>query len=208
VYGSDGANRISVDHGANYVDGRGGDDTIYGSNVELDDSPWGAIYEDDRDKDEMALGGAGDDLIVGATNAYGDAGDDTLIAGWHFRQTMTGGAGEDRFQLTDDFLWDTNRGDAWIDQHATITDFDPSQGDRIVIDRVDDGAPTPVFAGYLEDELNLEVGEYGIVGDRFVYAAMKGLDQWMGGDYEYVVGPSALLEGFTGTFTETDVLFI
>jgi hypothetical protein len=36
---------------------------------------------------------------------------------------------------------------------------------------------------------------------------MKGLDEWAGG-YEYIVGPSVLLDGFTGTFTESDVLFI
>ena len=37
VFGSDTANRISVGHGANYVEGRGGNDIIYGSNVENDD---------------------------------------------------------------------------------------------------------------------------------------------------------------------------
>jgi hypothetical protein len=175
--------------------------------VELDDYPWGDTYYDERDRFETVRGGAGDDRIVGATTAYGDAGNDTLVAGWGFRSEMTGGSGADKFQFTDDYVWDTYKGDWWYDQRGRILDFAPREGDRIAIDRVDDSAAAPVFAGYVDNELDLEENEYGIVGENtFVLSVLKGTDWWYGDDY--VVGVHVELPNFSEEFRAGDVLFV
>lgn len=210
VYGSSADNVISVGSGANYVDARGGDDTIYGSSAEDWNWPRGG---DDRDKFEIIRGGAGNDLIVGASQAFGDAGADTLVAGrlsevTMTEETMTGGAGADMFQFSDGYLLaDLTPVYSWQVQSGLITDFSPEEGDRIVVDRVDDSAPVPVFAGYVEDQMELEEGEYGIVGERtFVLAVHHGTNEWT--EEEYRIDLTIELQGFTGTFTEADVLFI
>lgn len=206
VYGSAAANVISVDHGANYVDGRGGNDTIYGSNVELDDEPYALYVEDDRDQYEIVRGGGGNDRIVGATHAFGDAGNDTLVAGWHYQQEMTGGAGADSFQFTDWFELAYYHGPAWIEQRGRVLDFDPGEGDRIVIDRVDDAAPAPVFRGEVDSVFLLEQGDYALVGDTLVYVAAREYDETSG--YDIILGPSVDLADFDGTLAASDVLFI
>ena len=135
VYGSDGVNVISVGHGANFVDGAGGNDVIYGSNLEPNDKPYFFNFTDQRDGAEIALGGSGNDRIVGVSTAHGEGGNDTLVAGWFHDQHMTGGSGADRFQFSDDWHFSST---AWDDQHGTVDDFNAAAGDRIVIDRVDD----------------------------------------------------------------------
>ena len=171
VYGSDGANVISVGHGANFVDGAGGNDVIYGSNLEPNDRPYQFDFIDHRDDAEIAFGGSGNDRIVGVSTARGEGGNDTLVAGWFDDQHMTGGAGADRFQFTDDYGEQYGRSD---DQYGIVDDFNAAEGDRIVIDRVDDSAPAPVFVGAVDSIDALEIGEYGVVdGNRLVYAAAR-----------------------------------
>jgi Ca2+-binding RTX toxin-like protein len=205
VYGSAAANVISVDHGANYVEGRGGNDTIFGSNVTLDDDPWDFYYSDYRDAEEIVRGGAGNDRIIGATHAFGGAGNDTLVAGWHHQQEMTGGAGADRFQFSDAYEYEMYHGPAWSDQDGKVLDYDRAEGDRIVIDRVDDSAPAPTFAGAVSSVYDLSENSYGLVGDTIVYVAYNGVGEWY---YDFVIGPSIQLVGFTGTLAADDVLFV
>jgi Ca2+-binding RTX toxin-like protein len=205
VFGSAAANVISVDHGANCVDGRGGNDTVHGSNVTLDDDPWDSSYRDYRDAGEIVRGGDGNDRIVGATHAFGDAGNDTLVAGWHYQQEMTGGAGADRFEFSDAYEYEMYHGPAWYDQSGSVLDYNRAEGDRLVIDRVDDQAPAPIFEGAVASTDDLDVNSYGLVGNTIVYVAYKGVDEW---DYDFVIGPSIGLVGFTGTLAADDVLFV
>ena len=202
VYGSAGANVISVGHGANYVEAQGGNDTVYGGNYALDATTW--YYTDDRDANERLYGGDGDDRIVGAAQAFGDEGNDTLVAGWFSEQEMTGGAGADRFEFSGDVVFNGIFAFMYT-QSGVVTDFDPSEGDRLVIDREDDSAPAPVFRGSVASVEDLAAGEYVIVdGNRF--ELVVAIVDTMYGDV--FVGPSVVLDGFTGTFTEADVLFV
>lgn len=205
VYGSAAANVISVDHGANYVEGRGGNDTITGSNPTLEADAWDFYYTDYRDAEEIVRGGGGNDRIIGATHAFGDAGNDTLVAGWYGGQEMTGGAGADRFQFSDAYTYEVYHGPVAIAQGGRLLDFDPDEGDRIVIDRTDDSAPAPAFKGAVTDVLDLDENSYGILGNTVVYAAYKSDGDWT---YDFVIGPRIQLVGFTGTLAADDVLFI
>jgi Ca2+-binding RTX toxin-like protein len=202
VYGSEVANVISVGHGANYVEAQGGNDTVYGGNYALDDTTW--YYTDDRDANEAIHGGEGNDRIVGAAQAFGDEGNDTLVAGWFGAQEMTGGAGADRFEFSGDVVFTDLFGFVYS-QSGTIADFDPSEGDRLVFNREDDSAPAPVFMGSVDSVEDLGVGEYGIVDGNRVELVVGFSESIYG---EFPVGPTVVLDGFTGTFTEADVLFV
>ncbi|TPE53663.1 calcium-binding protein [Amaricoccus solimangrovi] len=163
VIGNGAANDIRVAYGFNTVEGAGGNDTIHGGGgirfLEDDGSePRLGI----SDTIEVLRGGSGNDVIdSGGSLAYydyyitngdptatyfttdvlgGGAGADRLIAGTG-NFLMTGGSGADRFEFSTELLWtDFPRIDDRYSQHATITDFSRSQGDKIVIDgAVDDG---------------------------------------------------------------------
>jgi Ca2+-binding RTX toxin-like protein len=201
VIGSAAANRISVGHGANVVDGGGGADTILGSNVESDDIPFYHYFEDVRDRSEVLRGGSGDDRIVGGTTVFGGGGDDTLVAGWA-RNAMTGGAGADDFVFSDEAEWGGWHSNSAYTQRGQIIDFDGGEGDRLVIDRVDDTAPLPAFAGYVASSEEVDVGEWGIVDGTDFFLC---LGVAYGGNDVWNDGLGITVEG---NLTESDVIFV
>ena len=76
---------------------------------------------------DKAFGGSGDDyfnLWNGNLLASGGAGSDTIVGRGTGDYTMTGGAGADRFALSDSFHG-----------NATITDFNGAAGDRLAINK-------------------------------------------------------------------------
>ena len=82
IYGTNGRDKIRDKEDANWIDGRGGDDILFGLGG-----------------DDVILGGKGKDIIRGGggkDNLNGGAGDD-VIAGDKGRDILKGGAGEDRF---------------------------------------------------------------------------------------------------------------
>lgn len=203
VIGSAAANLISVGHGANFVDGGGGNDTILGSNVTDDDDPADYYYfTDERDAAEILRGGGGADRIVGGETVFGDGGHDTLVAGWG-RNIMTGGAGGDDFVFSDAAARDDGRFySELVTQRGSVLDFDATAGDRLVIDRVDDSAPLPTFAGEVASVDDVDVGQWGIVdGDFFLCLGTA----WSDDPAEWQDG---LEIAITGALSESDVFFV
>jgi Ca2+-binding RTX toxin-like protein len=201
---------ISVGHGANLVEGRGGNDRITGSNPSNDDIAYEHYFVDERDADEVLRGGAGNDTIVGGTNVFGDAGADTLIAGWasndfQIGNRMTGGAGADRFVFSDEHHVGVSNDDIEIlAQEGTLLDFDAGTGDRVVIDRLDDTQPLPEYAGVVDDYLEIEQGSYGFVeafGIRVLYYAVL-----VGTDFGGYTGGVTI--GGVENVSAGDVLFV
>ena len=126
-------------------------DSVTAVGTRRDDEFIGATGNDDLD------GAAGDDVLVGGLGndtLHGGDGDDQLIGvaadGYVFNPLgvsnwgldefdfLTGGAGADRFHLGDAtqpyYVADTfSPGDLGLDSYANIFDFDPADGDRIVL---------------------------------------------------------------------------
>lgn len=180
VVGSAVANVIEVGGGYNVVRGEGGNDRIVG----------GTSYdylEGGPSVMEVLDGGAGNDLIFsgGSYWEYGTArsfdygltidrllgrdGNDHLVGG-KGHVVMTGGAGADIFDArvetyeVKDYMGGSTRGEAAT---VTITDFDPSAGDRIHFrmgaTSFDDNdepikGPIPAFVGRTNDVGLDEVG--------------------------------------------------
>lgn len=205
VIGNSSANIISVGHGANKVDGRGGNDLIIGSNAENDDDLSYYTFDDDRDLLEELNGGAGNDTLIGGTRMSGDAGNDRLVAGWE-HHTMTGGQGADRFVFSDRFYTDWYKGH-WFDaQRGTITDFNRAQGDRIVIEHDPSSGAAPVFVGSVESRFDLEEGEIGQIGNTIFLALDRDYEYWVD-YYEFVEGLEITLENFDGQLRVSDFMF-
>jgi Ca2+-binding RTX toxin-like protein len=204
VVGSAGANRISVGHGANVVDGGGGADTILGGNVEKDDVPFYEYFEDRRDAAEILRGGVGNDRLVGGSTVFGDGGNDILVAGWG-RNAMTGGAGADDFVFSDEAEWGGWHSYTAATQVGRILDFHGSEGDRLVIDRVDDSAPLPGFAGNVASTEDVDVGEWGVVDNQYGkhFFLCLGIGNDMVDDFH-----DGLRLTVVGGLTEGDVLFV
>lgn len=199
VYGTEGADTISVGHGANFVQGRGGNDLLEGSNVEIDDDPIDYYLTDNRDPHETLRGGAGNDTVVGASNAFGDAGNDRLVAGWD-ENNMTGGAGADRFVFSDFIELDSwHTADAVV-QHGRILDFDSAEGDRLVIERTDPGQPLPDFVGEVDTIYEIDTGQYGFIGNQLYMPLAIGYD--FGGYYSF-----GLAVRVDGDIDEGDIVF-
>lgn len=69
--------------------------------------------------------------------------------------------------LCRDHFWGGWHGWYALTQRGTIYDFNASAGDRLVIDRIDDSAPLPDFAGTVSSAEDVDVGEWGIVAGNF-----------------------------------------
>jgi hypothetical protein len=87
-------------------------------------------------KADVLYGTAASDIIDGG------AGNDTIISGSGV-DTLTGGHGADTF------VFNSNT------QYVTITDFNPAEGDRVVMD-FGTGAPTSLYSGTLSDGLAID----------------------------------------------------
>jgi len=185
ILGSQGANVIECGGGYNVVRARGGDDVIVGGATQ-DGGDYGPKVMERLD------GGAGDDVIdsggsyweykeahyyeggVTTDRLFGRGGADHLIGG-KGHVAMTGGQAADLFETRCDVFvtwdYDTYLPRDLIASTATITDFDPWEGDRIELRIVathcyfDDGGnlemtkgPAPTFVGANAD---VDVDEIG-----------------------------------------------
>ncbi len=126
LVGTNGKDRIRGKDGNDTIEALGGDDRIRGGDG--DDLIYAGSGNDrvrGDDGNDTVFGGSGDDRIRGRDgNDYldGGAGDDVLNGG-RGNDVLTGGGGADQFVITSP-------------SHAvdTITDFQFSQGDKVVID--------------------------------------------------------------------------
>ncbi|GAB4371498.1 MAG: hypothetical protein Kow00121_13090 [Elainellaceae cyanobacterium] len=108
--------------GNDYLNGGTGNDTLYGQDG--NDRLYGDLGNDRLD------GGAGNDYLDGfyGFGAYGFGG----VPGVAQHDTLTGGGGADRFALgTYDLVYHLGTG------YATITDFSRAQGDKILLQDLD-----------------------------------------------------------------------
>ncbi|MBC6438307.1 MAG: hypothetical protein GDA52_09285 [Rhodobacteraceae bacterium] len=135
LIGSDHNDTLTGDAGANRLDGGDGDDVLNGG-LEADtlhgDAGNDSLRGDGGDDalhggadDDTLVGGAGNDALHGGAgndSLSGNTGNDTLDGGAG-NDTLTGSAGADHFR----FLESGSGAD-------TITDFDASQGDKIILD--------------------------------------------------------------------------
>lgn len=143
VIGSNGKNTIHVGPGSNYVAARGGDDVVYGSASRSfewifgssfdDDMTFSSVAVDNRSFGEEIYGGAGNDKLYGGTNMFGGSGNDKIYAAYR-ATTMEGGSGADQFIFSAQPLTYRGLGIKHLTQSGTISDFDPHEGDKILID--------------------------------------------------------------------------
>lgn len=216
VIGSGADNEIHVGQGANLVRGKGGDDVIYGgtssgedytSNVE--DISWGRFPVSEGSIDERLFGNNGNDILYGSGLMNGGKGDDRLICTEYGQNvTMTGGGGADEFTFSG--IGEYQDGTYFpveIPMLGKISDFDASEGDKLVV------------SGYVtwHDDLPLTyVGEteptgfneYGFWrdGDDLIF-------RYNGNEYGDPSSPedqnlSITLEDYAGSLSESDILFV
>jgi Ca2+-binding RTX toxin-like protein len=133
-------------------------------------------------------GGTGDDTLVGGAGA-------DVLTGGDGADALTGGAGADTFVFT---TGDGGTGSVTAARIATfagsadvITDFNPGEGDSIVLDSEVFDSRTQFQTGASGEEP--DVGNAGIVDSKFV-----GTGEFR---YWYVSG---LWDGLTGRFEDTD----
>lgn len=151
VYGGSGNDFINGGAGNDYVDGLDGNDILNGNlgndtllgfsgNDTLDGGDGDDVLDGEVGNDTLK-GGAGNDTLKGnAGNDFidGGSGIDTLTGGAD-KDTLVGGAGDDLLTgalASDKFLYDTGTAFATAAiGEDTITDFNRSQGDKIVLDK-------------------------------------------------------------------------
>ena len=220
VYGSSGANEITVNYGFNTVSGEGGNDTIHGGmglRFPYAAGEGGPVYSGTI---EVLSGGAGNDVIYsGGSVAYydqfhdwsqhlttdvldGGTGNDRLIAA-EGNFIMTGGTGADRFEFSTD-LFETGDYEyvyATYAQQATITDFSQGQGDKILIA----GAEGVPFVG---ENAAPDVGELGYhrvtSGGQTDTVVVLNFGEQLGSNDPVLM--TLTLAGFSGTLSESDFL--
>lgn len=209
VQGDGGDNLLSVGDGANLVHGAGGDDTLIG----------GAVDTEDPDSFQDRLyGEAGNDLLVGNGSVLADpagtaltrdllnggSGDDTLVGGvW--RAEMVGGPGADQFQSSNRVATIYEPfGEIDVGARPLIRDFDPTEGDVIAIEVVDNPDDvTPVFVGEVDDLDDLGQFELGYIRDGNDTLLQFGPDESESEDALHIQ-----LADYSGPLTSDDLLFL
>jgi Ca2+-binding RTX toxin-like protein len=135
-YGYDGNDTIAV-YSQSVVNsslyGGRGNDRLAGGNFS-DDILYGGLGNDSltgQKGDDTIYGGLGNDVLGGTQSEggndllYGGAGNDTLASGFASSfDTLKGGTGADTFYLFTG---------AATGYYATVTDFNPAQGDKILV---------------------------------------------------------------------------
>ena len=155
----------------NKINSYGGDDTLYGSDGRDvldggsgDDTLYGGAGDDwvfGRDGDDMLYGGDGDDIIEGFDGddtLYGGDGDDKLY-GNEGDDTLDSGSG-------DDYLWGGEYADIFVlgSGSDTVSDFTPSEGDKIRVDDFIGAMPGSVEAFLTAANLRVEKGHIKVEG--------------------------------------------
>ena len=155
----------------NKINSYGGDDTLYGSDGRDvldggsgDDTLYGGAGDDwvfGRDGDDMLYGGDGDDIIEGFDGddtLYGGDGDDKLY-GNEGDDTLDSGSG-------DDYLWGGEYADIFVlgSGSDTVSDFTPSEGDKIRVDDFTGAMPGSVEAFLTAANLRVEKGHIKVEG--------------------------------------------
>ena len=154
LLGTVGDDTIRGQAGNDTIDGGAGNDEIGGSTG--NDRLLGGSGNDElfgSDGDDVVLGENGNDLLFGGSGRdtlNGGSGDDTLFGGGG-NDVLIGGGGADTFVFTPGFGND-------IIEDFVIGDFNPTEGDRIIVDDglstadaigVDQWAQTPTGAFWI-----------------------------------------------------------
>ncbi len=104
------------------IDGKDGNDTIFGTNVDDDTGSTGADTINGGTGDDTIFGGAGDDIIGG------DADNDVLDGGAGF-DTVSGGDGDDTIVASGlDFLFGEAGNDVFLAKGGAANNFDGGEG--------------------------------------------------------------------------------
>lgn len=184
------------------LSGGAGNDVIYsgGSIIYYDQNNFAMLFR----ATDVLEGGGGDDRLVAGDGTYQREGS---LRGASVE--MTGGAGADRFEFTTEIWEHSDMREGFITgtygQLGTVTDFDRSEGDRIVIHT---GGQSLSFGG---EDASLEVNEItyrhvtdGGTTDTVVEVLLT----------EYELEPyddpvlTITLAGYAGDLTEEDFLLI
>ena len=181
AFGGDGGDEIWMGGGDDIAFGGEGNDWMHGQNGD-DDLPGDA-------GNDMLFGEAGDDKL------YGGQGDDTLnggegndvLRGGTGRDTLDGGAGDD--QLFGGANADTLTGGAGADLFV-FENADANSTDKV----------TDFTSG--EDKIDLS--DFGFLTFNSMNIAQSGADTQV----SYSTWFDVELEGFSGTLTETDFIFV
>ncbi len=130
IYGNQGNDTLTGEAGNNLIRGGQGDDVITGGSG--NDILHGNLGNDTimaGGGNNVLRGGQGNDVLIGGP------GNDVLI-GDRDQDTLTGGAGADSFV----FRADTNIGRGDPNLADVVTDFNPAEGDRIILAAATDPA--------------------------------------------------------------------
>ena len=171
VYGGDGNDNIVASAGAATLDGGNGIDTInnfaIGTNVVFDMSTGATnIAGHTYLNFEVAIMGAGNDLITGSGNndtIYANAGNDSMYGGGGV-DDLYGYAGNDYFRYVTGAGYDNMYGGTGVDTVA----FDPFFGDNLTIDLLlgTYNAGGPVFAIVGVENVTTTTGKDSISGNN------------------------------------------
>lgn len=219
VVGSAAANYIDVGDGVNFVYAGGGNDTVVGGSVAWDG--------DEAGRGDTIYGEAGNDVIYG-NGAYtlwsyglggvldpswdyldGGSGNDTIYTGLTYAE-VAGGSGADKLYFTDEaFYWDY-RGSLFevYYQSVVVLDYNPSDGDQLIIQIENENHGTAVFVGETAELQFYELGyqRYGdaATGDWGTMLSMRLTNEYDYGDPGYL---TIDLVNYGGPISESDILF-
>lgn len=222
MIGDDADNVIRVGSGANHVKANGGNDLIVGGahDVETYTLPEVALASsflrfpdfnveiDTGSEFEKLYGGRGADTLYGSGQMFGGNGRDMLVS-TRYGETevsMTGGRGADEFVFRGDLRTSIPGFEySVISMRGRILDFNPDEGDRIVLqdtfETIDDAALT--WVGQFEELGYNEIGYRSENQNTVLYYMNKHVGYSMGWEEQSL---RVVLEGYDGELGETDIL--